>query len=83
MWFIGVEVEQETSEPPPKKNPGSAPAEGEWFTSFSSVFPTSQVGHHAGKTIESVVYCFYKIKFTGTINHRFLTNRAYYLSYQL
>ena len=26
MWFIGVEVEQETSVPPPKKNPGSAPA---------------------------------------------------------
>ena len=26
MWFIGVEVEQETSAPPPKKNPGSAPA---------------------------------------------------------
>ena len=24
MWFIGVEVEQETSAPP-KKNPGSAP----------------------------------------------------------
>ena len=24
IWFIGVEVEQETSEPPPKKNPGSA-----------------------------------------------------------
>ena len=24
-WFIGVEVEQETSAPPPKKNPGSAP----------------------------------------------------------
>ena len=25
-WFIdGVEVEQETSTPPPKKNPGSAP----------------------------------------------------------
>ena len=23
MWFIGVEVVQETSEPPPKKNPGS------------------------------------------------------------
>ena len=29
MWFIGVEVEQETSAPPPKKNPGSAP-EGGW-----------------------------------------------------
>ena len=26
MWFIGVEIEQETSAPPPKKNPGSAPA---------------------------------------------------------
>ena len=26
MWFIGVEVEQETSSPPPKKHPGSAPA---------------------------------------------------------
>ena len=24
MWFIGVEVEQETSAAPPKKNPGSA-----------------------------------------------------------
>ena len=28
MWFIGVEVEQETSAPPPKKNPVSAPASG-------------------------------------------------------
>ena len=26
MWFIGVEVEQETSAPPPKNNPGSARA---------------------------------------------------------
>ena len=25
MWFIGVEVEQETSAPTPKKKPGSAP----------------------------------------------------------
>ena len=25
MWFIGVEVEQETGAPPPKKSPGSAP----------------------------------------------------------
>ena len=25
MWFISVEVEQETSALPPKKNPGSAP----------------------------------------------------------
>ena len=25
MWFVSVEVEQETSAPPPKKNRGSAP----------------------------------------------------------
>ena len=25
MWSIGVEVEQETIAPPPKRNPGSAP----------------------------------------------------------
>ena len=25
MWFIGVEVQQETGAPRPKKNPGSAP----------------------------------------------------------
>ena len=27
IWFTGVEVEQETSAPPPEKNPGSAPAQ--------------------------------------------------------
>ena len=27
---IGVEVEQETSAPPPKKNPGSAPEYSKW-----------------------------------------------------
>ena len=30
---------------------------GSWFTSFSSVLPTSRVGYHAGKPIESVLYC--------------------------
>ena len=29
MWFISVEVEQETSAPPPNKKPGSAPAQEE------------------------------------------------------
>ena len=29
MWFIAVEVEQETSVPPPKKNPRSAPDVGQ------------------------------------------------------
>ena len=28
MWFIGVEVEQETSAPPRKETPGSAPERG-------------------------------------------------------
>ena len=32
MWFIGVEVEQETSATPPKKNPGSAPEISPKFT---------------------------------------------------
>ena len=30
---------------------------GSWFTSFSRVLPTSRVGYHAGKPMESVVYC--------------------------
>ena len=38
MWFIGVEVEQETSAPPPKKNPGSAPGTyGLWYRAVWSV----------------------------------------------
>ena len=35
MWFIGVEVEQETSAPHPKKNPESAsdisPVDRKWL----------------------------------------------------
>ena len=31
MLFIGVEVEQESSAPPPEKNPGSAPVTGDIF----------------------------------------------------
>ena len=51
MWFIGVEVEQETSAPTPKKNPGSAPGQsakslkgkgkgipGAWEASFSLAY---------------------------------------------
>ena len=34
MWFIGVEVEQETSAPPSKKNPGSAPDSERATSSF-------------------------------------------------
>ena len=36
MWFIGVEVEQETSAPPPKKNPGSAP--DRFFSPYKSLY---------------------------------------------
>ena len=41
MWFIGVEVEQETSATPPKKNPGSTPVgslEGLTLSTFRGVF---------------------------------------------
>ena len=37
MWFIGVEVAQETSAPPPKKNPGSAPANTDWNSRHSEI----------------------------------------------
>ena len=40
MWFIGVEVEQETSAPPPKKNPGSAPVT-EPFSCLVVLFSTN------------------------------------------
>ena len=36
MWFIGVEVEQETSAPPPKKNPGSAPVKDKMISPLSN-----------------------------------------------
>ena len=42
MWFIGVEVEQETSEPPPKKNPGSTPVNN----SFSFFLQLKTIGGH-------------------------------------
>ena len=35
MWFIGAEVEQETSSPPPKKIPGSAPANRAWTSDWT------------------------------------------------
>ena len=39
MWFIGVEVEEETSAPPPKKNPGSAPVLGAIDTPVYGNYP--------------------------------------------
>ena len=43
MWFIGVEVEQETSAPPLKKNPGSAPAVG-FLMNFFFCSPFALIG---------------------------------------
>ena len=40
MWFIGVEVEQETSAHPPKKNPGSAPVQVTLVSKAKSSFQT-------------------------------------------
>ena len=40
MWFIGFEVEKETSALPPKKNPGSAPEVG---TCFGEATEVSQI----------------------------------------
>ena len=61
---------------------------GSWLTSFSSVLPTSQVGYHAGKPIERVVYYFYKIilSFLWVYRHNKpkvfnQSERAYYLRY--
>ena len=45
MWFIGVEVEQGTSAPPPKKNPGSAPVIVFLFCLFACLFVTMREGH--------------------------------------
>ena len=39
MWLIGAEVEQETSAPPPKKNPGPAPDNGTLLSTGSCVKP--------------------------------------------
>ena len=42
MWFIGVEVEQETSAPPPEKNPGSVPVSVHAWTSHANILHLDQ-----------------------------------------
>ena len=49
MWFIGVEIEQETSAAPPKKNPESTPGQVSelcirWAISQSCLKHTYQTG---------------------------------------
>ena len=60
MWFVGVEVEQETSAPPPKKNPGSAP-DRTWAVQSCVVILLRQIYEHIhtfslGKL--ALYYCF-------------------------
>ena len=52
MWFIGVEVEQETSAPPPKKNPGSAPGVGIGYVPV----PNNGYGFYEGLTPNRVSF---------------------------
>ena len=57
MWFIGVEVEQETSAPPPKKNPGSAPA---FVSNMVALYITKQQEYYTlymFHYVESVYFC--------------------------
>ena len=46
MWFIGVEVQQETSAPPPKKNPGSAPVWAMKMAMFQAKKTKKSERHH-------------------------------------
>ena len=57
MWLIGVELEQDTSAPPPKKNPGSAPGTSTptcicYSYEIKVAFQTSEL---AGRTVAGPV----------------------------
>ena len=69
MWFIGVEVEQETSAPPPEKNPGSAPAHGTYRcfghqtkTIFSLVSSCPNLLGDSYKNVLPLVWYFMEVK---------------------
>ena len=55
MWFIGVEVEQETSASTPKKNPGYAPelgvGQGGTLTNFLSNIMQIALSQHRKQLI--------------------------------
>ena len=59
MWFIGVEVEQETSVSPPKKYPGSArdllssPSEKRTSRSLSLDFCWPWVDHEMSRPLDT------------------------------
>ena len=58
MCFIGVEVEQETSAPLPKKNPGSAPAKGSYLLdtgNYCNCFNLSQLVPRSTRVTKTTV----------------------------
>ena len=78
MWFIGVEVEQETSAPPPKKIPGSAPAWG--VDSSDSSVPSK---YFRERYFDTQTKCIKKVHFLSpnTLNEispeAFMTRKIY------
>ena len=50
MWFISVEVEKETSAPPPKKNLGSAPAQHHIFDRDQTFFVNARSAFCIGRS---------------------------------
>ena len=83
MWFIGVEVEQETSAPPPKRNPGSAPVPFVCITSARlnplPVFDAKKYQYHLTEIFHRS-FCtngkrsMYKVK--ELILHRYLARNS-------
>ena len=62
MWFIGVEVEQEMSAPPPKKNPGSAPVRGKRNLSFPLVKRPKRANRYISRlrySVENVLVYYF------------------------
>ena len=66
MWFIRVEVEQETSAPPPKKNPGSA---REITTKHASDSPVMFVTHKRFAVIFFLPSCCVNSLLLSAINN--------------
>ena len=67
MWFIVVEVEQETSAPPPKKNPGSAPVPWVRLLRTKNDEKSKDYCKATAKLIQKNVYCFFITIFRLTI----------------
>ena len=72
MWFIGVEVEQETSAPPPKINPGSAPASTDKWGPFHKTSLEHSILLHLN--------CCKHVKCSVFLNHNKLLNQKVFMS---